>query len=169
MKQEVLENLHRPSKISSTEKWANNSHNDHCYAMSNNASYLQIPNEYEKHLLLIWILPSDIVWKTFTVNLDLAKWYCQYQRPHADSEHYRTVWPQTHNDVTDKKNSNGSFEGLDIHYHSLSYRTDCDTNDNVDLQTGYYSIYKIRMILQISYRNTKIRQCQKFVCAFPYR
>jgi hypothetical protein len=61
MKQEVLENLHRPSKISSTEKWANNSDNDHFYAMSNNASYLQIPNEYEKYLLLIWILPSDIV------------------------------------------------------------------------------------------------------------
>ena len=61
MKQEVLENLHRPSKISSTEKWVNNSDNDHFYAMSNNASYLQIPNEYEKHLLLIWILPSDIV------------------------------------------------------------------------------------------------------------
>jgi hypothetical protein len=51
---------------------------------------------------------------------------------------------KAHNDVTDK-NNNISFEGLNIYYHSSSYRTRCDTtcSDNVclDLQNWRYSIY----------------------------
>jgi hypothetical protein len=48
----------------------------------------------------------------------------------------------THFDVTDKHN-NASFEDLDIHYHSSSCRTFCDTSDSVclDLQNYRYSIY----------------------------
>ena len=43
------------------------------------------------------------------------------------------------------KNNNVSFEGPDIHYHSSSCRTRCDTSDNVflDLHNCCYTIYKL--------------------------
>jgi len=45
-------------------------------------------------------------------------------------------------DVTDK-NNNASLKDLDIHYHSSSCRTCCDTSNNVclDLQNCRYSIF----------------------------
>jgi hypothetical protein len=54
---------------------------------------------------------------------------------------YRSLWHQTHFDVTDK-NNNFSFEDLDIHYHSSSCRTHYKTSDNVclKLQNCCYSI-----------------------------
>ena len=46
--------------------------------------------------------------------------------------------------VTDK-NNNTRFEDFEIHYHSSSHRTCCDTSDNVylDLPNCCYSIYII--------------------------
>ena len=74
-------------------------------------------------------------------SFDLYEWYCQHQGTYSDTEKYRSVWCQTYCNVTDA-NNNLRFEGLDVHYHSSSYQTCSDTNDNVclNLQTCCYSI-----------------------------
>ena len=63
----------------------------------------------------------------------------------TDIENYRSVWHQTHFDITDK-NNNVSFKDLYIHYITRSQLVlCCDTSDNVclDLQNCRYSIFSV--------------------------
>jgi len=52
---------------------------------------------------------------------DLTEWYFQYQGIDHDTENYQSVWRQLHYYITDK-NNNSSFDCLNIHNHSSSYR-----------------------------------------------
>jgi hypothetical protein len=87
-------------------------------------------------LLMITITAVWRSWHTLSLVLLLVlssllwyRWYCQYQWTDSDTENYRSVWGQTHYDITDN-NNNGSLKVLTYIITSITY-TDVISTKNV--------------------------------------